>query len=103
MPSLPAPPRLWNKRTVALFLVISVCLVPMIVPVLASLSVAKPAGVADFEQEVLTGLHVSGCSIASSASDVLLNLLAVLSVAILGWRYTLRNRMRKSSKERYQT
>lgn len=40
-----------------------------------------------------TGLNASGCSVQSTGFDVILLLLSVLSITILGWRYTLR-RMR---------
>lgn len=43
------------------------------------------------EGEILTGLNASGCSVASTASDLLLLLLSVLSIAVLAWRYTLRH------------
>lgn len=39
---------------------------------------------------VQTGLGASGCSVQSTSYDLLLLLLAVLSIAILGWRYTIR-------------
>ncbi len=39
---------------------------------------------------VATGLSGSGCSIQSTGVDLLLALLAVLSLSIVGWRYTLR-------------
>ena len=39
---------------------------------------------------VQTGLNASGCSITSSSIDFLLVLLAIGSVAVLGWRFTLR-------------
>ena len=39
---------------------------------------------------VQTGLDASGCSVASRSSDLLLMLLAICSVAVLGWRFTLR-------------
>ncbi|MEE9335330.1 MAG: hypothetical protein V3U65_14670 [Granulosicoccaceae bacterium] len=39
---------------------------------------------------VQTGLNASGCSIASGSYDFLLMLLAIGSVAVLGWRITLR-------------
>jgi len=41
--------------------------------------------------EILTGLNASGCSIASTASDLLMLLLAVFSIAVLAWRHTLRH------------
>ena len=44
----------------------------------------------DSTSSVQTGLNASGCSIASSSYDFLLMLLAIGSVAILGWRFTLR-------------
>jgi len=53
--------------------------------------------------ELLVGLDTFGCSIASSAPDVLLIILTVLSITILGWRYTLRNRLRKPLKEHHLT
>lgn len=43
---------------------------------------------------VETGLNASGCSVQSTGFDLLLLLLTVLSIATLGWRYTLR-RMRR--------
>ncbi len=39
---------------------------------------------------IQTGLSASGCSIGGSSYDVLLSLLAILSMAILGWRFTVR-------------
>lgn len=39
---------------------------------------------------VQTGLDASGCSIQSSGFDFLLLLMSVLSITVLGWRYTLR-------------
>ena len=39
---------------------------------------------------IQTGLNASGCSIASTSFDFLLMLLAIGSVAVLGWRFTLR-------------
>ena len=39
---------------------------------------------------VQTGLNAAGCSIQSTGVDLILLLLAVLSIATLGWRYTLR-------------
>lgn len=41
---------------------------------------------------ILTGLNASGCSIASSAPNSLLYLLTIISIAMLGRRYTLRRR-----------
>ncbi len=41
---------------------------------------------------ILTGLNASGCSITSSASNSLLYLLTIISIAMLGRRYTLRRR-----------
>ncbi|MFK7855693.1 MAG: hypothetical protein AB8B79_16335 [Granulosicoccus sp.] len=40
---------------------------------------------------VLTGLDASGCSVASAASDFLLLLMSILSIAVLAWRNTLRH------------
>ncbi len=37
-----------------------------------------------------TGLNASGCSVQSSGIDLILLLLSVLSITVLGWRYTLR-------------
>jgi len=39
---------------------------------------------------VQTGLNASGCSVQSTGIDLLLLLLSVLSIATLGWRYTVR-------------
>ena len=39
---------------------------------------------------VRTGLNAAGCSVQSTGFDLLLLLLSVLSIATLGWRYTLR-------------
>jgi len=39
---------------------------------------------------VQTGLNAAGCSVQSTGFDLLLLLLSVLSIAILGWRFTLR-------------
>lgn len=41
---------------------------------------------------ILTGLNASGCSIASQASNPILYLLTIISIAMLGRRYTLRRR-----------
>ncbi len=46
---------------------------------------------------VETGLGGSGCSIRSRSSDLLLSLLAIASMSVLGWRFTLR-RLAKSDK-----
>ena len=40
--------------------------------------------------EVLTGLDASGCSIQSVGMDAVLALFAIFSMAVLGWRFTLR-------------
>ena len=42
---------------------------------------------------IQTGLNASGCSVQSAGFDLLLLLLSVLSMTVLGWRYTIR-RMR---------
>lgn len=39
---------------------------------------------------VNTGLSASGCSVQSAGIDLIVLLLSVFSIAILGWRYTLR-------------
>jgi hypothetical protein len=39
---------------------------------------------------VATSVNGSGCSITSRSSDVLLSLLAIASMSVLGWRFTLR-------------
>lgn len=46
---------------------------------------------------VETGLGGSGCSITSRSSDLLLSLLAIASMSVLGWRFTIR-RLTKSDK-----
>lgn len=43
---------------------------------------------------IKTGLNAAGCSVQSSGMDMLLLLLAVLSIAVLGWRNTLRKHRR---------
>ncbi len=44
----------------------------------------------DSSSSVQTGLNASGCSIASSSYDFLLMFLVIFSLAVLGWRFTLR-------------
>lgn len=39
---------------------------------------------------VETGLNASGCSVQSAGVDLMLLLLSVLSITVLGWRFTLR-------------
>lgn len=55
-----------------------------------SASAALPADDDPGDAIVKTGLNAAGCSVQSNGIDMLLLLLSVLSIAVLGWRNTLR-------------
>ncbi|MFK8081180.1 MAG: hypothetical protein AB8B97_12910 [Granulosicoccus sp.] len=116
MQSLPEATDLKNRRTVSSWLVVILCIFPMIVPVFATLSAnqgdlnvvalsrltgnetltARPlkAEVVDNMAVVPAGSDAPGISRAS-AQDMFQALLAVLGIACLGWRFTLRHHVRQ--------
>lgn len=116
MQRLPEPPDLLNKESFTLWLVICLSVLPMTLPVFAAFS-NNPSALAvevsqlTFDEEGASarplkaevvdnggvssaGLDTSG-GFTDSAPDVMLALFAVLNIAFLGWRFTLRHQTRQ--------
>ncbi len=49
---------------------------------------------------VKTGINAAGCSVQSSGMDLILLLLSVLSITVLGWRYSVRRLGRSAQGQR---
>ncbi len=49
---------------------------------------------------VKTGINAAGCSVQSSGMDLILLLLSVLSITVLGWRYSVRRLGRSAGGQR---
>ena len=59
------------------------------------LPIGEPADDDPAGGTIKTGLNAAGCSVQSSGMDFLLLVLTVLSMTVLGWRYSLRRSRRK--------